>query len=121
MLHWAWIDCVGSCYEPVGYGAAFSKEHTNVGLWLGHTTATTQKKPAPKAGPMASDDVQDAAGALLPPCMPVIELTDHAAVCANFIEYNHSLLSKRKRCDDMQTEDGAVVSPRSSTADCNRP
>ena len=26
MIHWAWIE---SCYEPVGYGAAFSKEHTN--------------------------------------------------------------------------------------------
>ncbi len=120
MLHWAWIDCVDSCYEPVGYGAAFSKEHMNVELWLGHTTATTQKKLVPKAGPTASH-VPDAAGALLPPCIPVIELTDHAAVCANFIEYNHSLLSKRKRCDDMQTEDGAVASPRSSTADCNRP
>jgi hypothetical protein len=105
MLHWAWIDCVDSCYEPCG--AAFSKEHTNVGLWLGHTTATTQKKPVPKAGPTAPADT------LLP---PVIELTDHAAVFANFIEYNHSLLSKRKRCEDMQTEDGAA-----STAHCSRP
>jgi hypothetical protein len=61
-------------------------------------------------------DAQDAADTLLPPCVPVLELPEHAAVVATFVEYNHSLLSKRKRCEDMQTEDGAAGS-----AGCNRP
>jgi hypothetical protein len=104
MLHCAWIK---SCYEPVGYGAAFSQQHMNAEIWLGHTTTTTQKKPVPKAAPVASD-IQDDAGTLLAqtPCMSLIELPGTADVRANFTEYNHSLLQKLKRCEDMQTEDG---------------
>jgi hypothetical protein len=106
MLHCAWIE---SFYEPVGYGAAFSQQHMNAELWLGHTTATTQKRPVPKAALVASDS-QDAAGTLLAPPlgMSLIELPGTAAVRANFTEYNHSLLRKRKRCEDMQTEDGGA-------------
>jgi len=123
MLHWAWLDCADSCYEPVGC-RALSNEHRSASLWLGHTTATAQKKPVPKpvpkAGPM---DAQDAARTLLPPCVPVIELPEHAAVLANFVAYNHSLLSKRKRCEDMQTADGAAgtADGAAGTAGCNRP
>lgn len=101
MLNCAWLE---SCYEPACAGAAFSQGRRRVELWLGAATAITQARPAPAVEQIALN-IQDAASTPTAPCMPFMELPARAAACALFAEYGHSLLRKRKRSEDMETED----------------